>query len=398
MKLRNNAYPWRWAAFFVCYYAANAAYQGYISKYYQSAGATNAQISILLAAAPVVTVLVQPIWGALGDRVRSRNTLLRVLILISAAFMALLPISKSFPWLMALGVLFPAFYTSIQPMGDSIILENLSQRNKPFGPMRLMGCFSFAIFNLCIGYAVGGRYIWIIFLTIALLLGTFGATFCLPATPGHRRSGEKISMLDVFRLKGVAGLMVLFMMLQLCLGYFYSFFSIHFTSLPGGTSGLLGLAYFISASSETPFLLFSDRLFEKLGAGKLMCISALTMLVRWTILASCTNVVVVLISQLLHGWGFIVMTVSMAKYINAVVPDALKSSGQMLISIGGYGVARTFGILGGGLLSNAMGGTQQGFILTAVIAGLALAIFAPRYLRQPPLNGHMQENAGTAQE
>ena len=122
MRSQSNAYPWRWAAFFVCYYAANAAYQGYISKYYQSAGATNAQISILLAAAPVITVFAQPIWGALGDRARSRNALLRMLILVSAAFMALLPVSKSFIWLMALGVLFPAFYTSIQPMGDSIIL------------------------------------------------------------------------------------------------------------------------------------------------------------------------------------------------------------------------------------------------------------------------------------
>jgi len=387
MKPKSNAYPWRWAAFFMCYYAANAAYQGYISKYYQSAGATNAQISLLLAAAPVVTVLAQPVWGALGDRARSRNRLLRVLILVSAAFMALLPISKRFVWLMALGILFPAFYTSIQPMGDSIILENLTRRGEPFGLMRLTGCLSFAVFNLCIGYAVGGRYLWIILLTVALLLATFGASFCLPATPGHRRRGEKISMLDVFRLKGVAGLMALFMMLQLCLGYFYSFFSIHFTSLPGGTSGLLGLAYFISASSETPFLLLSDKLFDKLGAGRLMCISALTMLVRWTVLASCTNVAVVLVSQLLHGWGFIVMTVSMAKYINAVVPDALKSSGQMLISIGGYGIARTFGILGGGLLSDVMGGTRQGFILTAVIAGLALILFAPHYLRQPPLNG-----------
>lgn len=387
MKRNPNSYPWRFAAFFISYYATNAVYQGYISKYYQSIVEDRVKMTILLAAAPIISVLAQPVWGTLGDRSRSRNKLLRLLILLAIVFMALLPVSRSFAWLMALGLLFPACYTSIQPMGDSIILESLAEKKQPFGPLRLTGCISFALFNLCIGYIVGEKFIWVIILTAGLLAASFASTYLLPSIPGHQSKGQKMSMLDVFKLRGMAGLMILFMLLQLCLGYFYNFFSIHFTSLPGGTTGLLGLAYFISASSEIPFLIFSDKLFEKLGAGKLMCISALTMLIRWTVLATCTSIPVVMVSQLLHGWGFIVMTVSMAKYINAIVPDELKSSGQMLLSIGGYGIARSFGILGGGLLSNAMGGTQQGFILTAIIAGIAFAVFAPIYLRKPALNG-----------
>ena len=53
----------------------------------------------------------------------------------------------------------------------------------------------------------------------------------------------------------------------------------------------------------------------------------------------------------------------------------------------GFGIARAFGILGGGLVASAMGSIQMGFLLMASISGAALLIFAPRYLKMPALNG-----------
>ena len=116
----------------------------------------------------------------------------------------------------------------------------------------------------------------------------------------------------------------------------------------------------------------ADRLFEKLGAGKLMSICALALTIRWILLASFPNIYVAAGSQILHGWGFIVMTVSMSKYMSAAVPDELKASGQMMLALVGFGIARVFGILGGGLLSEAMGGVQNGFAVMACISGAAL--------------------------
>ena len=214
-------------------------------------------------------------------------------------------------------------------------------------------------------------------------MGVFLSTYLLPPTPGHQaETGRRMSLADLFRVPGMPPLLALFMMLQLCMGYFYSFFSIHFTSLPGGSMTLLGLAYFISATSELPFLLNADRLFDRLGAGRLMCLSALTMLTRWVLLAACPNVAVVLCSQVLHGGGFIVMSVSMAKHVNATVPAELKSSGQLLLAVVGFGLARVFGILGGGLLSSALGGTRHAFLIMAGVCALALILFAPRYFRR----------------
>ena len=384
----KKSYPWRYAAFMITYYTVNAIYQGYISKYFQLRGAATAQLSVLLAAAPMISIVSQPFWGMRGDRAKSRNRVLRLMILLGVGLILMLPLSRAFGWMLLFNALFAAQYTSIQPMGDSIILESLLARgNQPFGPLRLCGSLSFAVVNLVFGLLVGERFEWVIYLTAALLVGVFLSTYLLPPTPGHQaETGRRMSLADLFRVPGMPPLLALFMMLQLCMGYFYSFFSIHFTSLPGGSTSLLGLAYFISATSELPFLLNADRLFDRLGAGRLMCLSALTMLTRWVLLATCPNVAVVLCSQLLHGGGFIVMSVSMAKHINATVPAELKSSGQLLLAVAGFGLARVFGILGGGLLSGALGGTRHAFLVMAGVCALALILFAPRYFRRAKAN------------
>jgi PPP family 3-phenylpropionic acid transporter len=175
-------------------------------------------------------------------------------------------------------------------------------------------------------------------------------------------------------------------LLQTTLGYFYVFFPVHFTKLPGGSPALLGWAFFLSRSVKRRFLL-SDRLFEKIGVGRLLLISAASLSVRWVILALTSNVWVALASQLLHGWGFIVMTVTMAKYISLTVPEALRARGQMLLAVSGFGVARVAGNLGGGLVAKAIG-YKATFGLMAALALLSLIAFAPVYLKREPLRGN----------
>ncbi len=383
---KSSDFPWKYGLFLACYYLANAVYQGYVPNYFESAGMTHIQRTVLLSMAPIISILMQPVWGTLGDRSKSRNNVLRILIAAAAGIVLTYRIAGAFWYLMTASILFSAFYTSIQPMGDSIILEALQPENQPFGPLRLMGCLAFAIGNLFIGFMIDGRANLVLYLTTGILMLTLLSTWSLPETPGHQKTGQKMNMLGILKLPHMPGLIVMLMLLQLTMGYFYSFYPPYFTSLPGGTTTILGWCYFLSAMSEVPFLLNADRLYEKLGVGKLLTISACAVTLRWILLASFPTIYVAAGSQVLHGWGFIVMTVSMSKYMSAAVPDELKASGQMLLSVVGFGIARVFGILGGGLLSEAMGGVQNGFILMACISGAALICFAPKYLRSEPLN------------
>ena len=102
-----------------------------------------------------------------------------------------------------------------------------------------------------------------------------------------------------------------------------------------------------------------------------------------------------MLSQILHGGGFIVITVMMAKYISKTVAPELRSSGQMLLALTGFGIARVAGNFLGGLAAQTMG-EQSVFWLCAAVTLAALIGFGPYYLKHAPFNG--EKPADTTEE
>lgn len=379
----------RSALFLALYYGTNAFYQGYIGKYYQQLGISGFPLLLLLVSFPATALFCQPLWGVAGDRMHLRNTALLICIGASILLIPLYPLMPGYIYLLLLSCMFAAFYTVIQPMGDSIILEDLQSRGAPFGPVRLFGCLSFAFVNLIAGHFLKSEYSSIPYLVLGGLILLFISSLTLPRCPGHQKQKQRAGVMQVLKVPYVLPLLLLLMPLQLAMGYFYSYYSLHFTALPGGTSGLLGLAYFLSSTSEIPFLLNSDKLFDRYGAGKLMLVSAMALTLRFLLLGISDNLYVALLSQLFHGVGFIVMTLCMSKFIARAVPETLRASGQMLVSIVGFGVARVFGVLGGGVISQYLG-ISAGFLAMSGVCLLTLVLCAPYFLRKPALNGSNQ--------
>lgn len=110
---------------------------------------------------------------------------------------------------------------------------------------------------------------------------------------------------------------------QMTMGFFYTFYAPHFKALPGGGDALLGLGYFISAASEAPYLLLSGKIYRRFGAERPMCAAAALLCARWLLLGLSPNAGAALLSQILHGGGFIVVTVSMAHWIAENVPEGI---------------------------------------------------------------------------
>ena len=389
---RSQRYPVRFALFLMAYYVTNSVYQGYLSIYFEKNLLLNAaQRGAIFAGVAIVSVLTQPFWGTRGDRARSRNALIRFLCVAAAGIMLSLLLVKSYLSALVLTCLFACFYMSVQPMGDSIILEALAKHDHPFGPIRLMGGLSFAISSMLFGklLTATGNNTLTIYCIVGLLILTCLSTFALPFTPGRQTkgSGKKTNFAALFKLKDLMLILAFALPMQATMGYFYTFFSNHFVNdLVGSNESLLGWCYFISACSEFPYLLLSDKLFKKIGCGKLLCISALTLTIRWVLVATCSDYRIVMFSQVFHGWGFIVMTVSVSKFINLTVPPELKASGQMLLAVVSFGIARVIGNFGGGLLADRMG-MQKVFFISAAVCAATFLVFAPYYLRRKPLNG-----------
>ena len=126
-----------------------------------------------------------------------------------------------------------------------------------------------------------------------------------------------------------------------------------------------------------------DRIYRRFGAAKPMCVAAGVMALRWLLLGSAQSAVQALLTQLLHGGGFIVLSVSMAKYVADRVAPELRTSGQMLLNMVSFGAARVIGNLGGGLLAEGIG-RGAAFLVGAGVCAAALVAFILWQMRRHP--------------
>lgn len=368
-----------WMAFPIAYYAANAVWQGYMSLYYRGIGFGEGKIGLISAAMALAALLLQPVWGKLGDRSKKTNRLLALLALLSGAVLLPVLAHDGFFWQMAFACLFYVFYCALLPMGDSILLEVLNRNDMPFGPYRLAGAVSFAAAGAAFGGVLDrwGRKS-VVLVSAGLLVLTAFAAWMLPES--KRKPKRKPAFRALFRDRDLMIMLAFMIPVQMTMGYFYTFFSTYFSALPGANPQLLGVGYAIATAGEIPYLLFCDRIFDRFGAARPMCVSAFVLMLRWILLGFSKNAYPALASQILHGGGFIVMTVSMAKYIAAHTDENLRASGQMLLSMASYGIARVAGNLGGGFLAERYGGANV-FLLAAGVCFAALCAFAPKAFR-----------------
>ena len=372
MERKQARFSPRRALYPAGYYAANAVYQGYMSLFYTNLGFSSAQLGGVSAATAASALIAQPAWGMLGDRAKSRRKLLGMLCLLAAAALPLALVSAGFAAQLMAAALFYAFFCALLPLGDAILLE---ADGGAFGGYRLAGGASFAasgaVFGLLSERAGSAGAIWI---TSALLLLTALAALLLPDAPGRQRR-ERVSMARLLRDRNLARMLVFMLPVQMTMGFFYTFYAPHFRAL-GGNDALLGLGYLLSAVSEAPYLLLSGRIYRRFGAARPMCFAALVLAARWLMLGFAPSAGAALMSQLLHGGGFIVMTVSMAYWISDHVPEELRASGQGLLNMVTFGAARVLGNLFGGLLAQTMG-RGGAFLAGAGVCVLALCIFTP---------------------
>lgn len=378
MKMQTDArrFTVRYALFPAGYYGANAVYQGYISLYYTHLGFGNAQLGIISAATAVATLLLQPLWGMLGDRAKSRRVLLACLTFAAACTLPLAATGRSFILQIGAAFLFYGFFCALLPLSDAILLEC---GDGHFGAYRLAGGASFAIVGALFGMAskhMGTRgAVWC---ATALLLLTAASALCLPTAPGTGRTrNNPFALLQDARLRT----MLLFLLpLQMTMGYFYTFYAPWFQGLGGG-DGMLGLGYLISAASEAPYLLLSGRIYHRFGAAKPMCAAALMMALRWLLLGFARSPLTALMSQILHGGGFIVLSVSMARWLGEHAPKELRASAQALLNMTNFGIARISGNLLGGMVAQKLG-RGGAFIACATVCLLCAGVFILRIVRK----------------
>jgi MFS transporter, PPP family, 3-phenylpropionic acid transporter len=379
-KEEVNKYPYYFLLLYAVTFMTSAVYNTFIPVYLNHKGFNQAAIGTLLAIGPLIAIIAYPIWGIACDRATSKNKILKTLILASASVVVLYPLSSNFFYLFAVIATFTFFQSSINPICDSITLEHLESTRWKFGPIRLAGTLGFALMSVIAGIIAKHNIEKIFILYAAIAMLAFFAIFRLPLIKGHQSDGNKISIWRLFKNRELVILIAFNFIIQITFGFYYSFFPIYYKQL-GADSALLGIAMLITSTSEIPFLLFANKILDKLGIKFTLVASALIISLRWMLMHFVTDLNILLLVNATHGLSFIVFSFCLATYISKNVPKELRASGQTMNALLCMGFARIIGSALGGALSDIIG-IKQVFLYTSFIDLTAAIAFGAVFLFQ----------------
>lgn len=379
---------------YFAYYSTTAIYISFMTLYFKSLGYDGAEIGFLTSFPHLLALLTQPIWGAIGDRAKSKN---RILILLALGIMisiAMMPLSKSILWVAVIMVVYMIARSNTSTMLDTITFEMLPKTKINYGWARAMGSIGFAIMSVVAGQATKGGISNMFPLYIGIMAVFVVLVLFIPRVEGHqRREKKKVKVNVLLKNPAVRTLCISGFLYMVPTGFFHSFFSIYFTEL-GGTNNMLGWAMCLAPLAEIPFLFLAQRIYNKLGAKNLMVMAAGMMTLRWLLLGlACPDTAAATIMQPLQGIGDTAYTFVLVSYMNEAAPLELKASGQALVGLS-TGIATMSGSFLGGILSDflplatifAMGGG-----LTA-LAVVALVVLFPKRTPMEQIGLNMPQN------
>jgi len=380
---------------FYIYYAAlfmgNAIYNSFFSAYFSQAGMSESHIGLLFGIAPMVGLVMQPIWGGMADRAKTKNRIL--LLVLSGVMLSIVvfylvgnffhgDLTSKLLLLSGAMILFSAFQNAVIPLQDTITLDYISRHGGFYGNARMSGTLGYAAMALVAG-AIFNRLPDSVFpLYFVILCFVFYAATRLPKASGYRQKGEKGSVFDVLRDKEILLVLLLTCVQYTTMAYGHTFLGPYMLAL-GGNSALIGLANTVQALTEIPFhIKWGRNLMRKIGIHRMLVISTILGAMRWTLTALSRSPVLLVIANGFEGLMLVPLIVGVVEYINSRVEKKLKATAQTALTLFSVVIARTVGNIGGGALIdvfdtmglNGMRMTYWVLVPISLIAVLAIGI------------------------
>jgi MFS transporter, PPP family, 3-phenylpropionic acid transporter len=371
VKLTAGAFPVSIFILYMISFSGQAVYGSYLNLYLASKGFSQSQIGLTVSVSTCFVMLFQMLWGAISDRAKAKNTVIRGLYLLSAVIILLYYLSVNFWIVLIVLALYASVYTGVSPLLDNVVLELSEGQTWNFGQIRTGGTIGYCLTVLLVGFVIGDNYGRIFAITSALLLCCFFLMRRVPRVAGRRSGQERSSFRLLLKNKPLMVVMAYYLAFSLGLSLFYSFYPIHFISI-GGTSAQVGIMLFFCAVTEIPCLILAGRVVKRIGLDRVLIISGLTTVIRWVLLFFVQNPIAAIFANLLHGIGYIGFSYCVVVYVNEHVPGDLRASGQSFnVLIGNVFSRVIFGYLGG-LASQAFGVNWVMLMAGVVLAGATL--------------------------
>jgi PPP family 3-phenylpropionic acid transporter len=370
--------------FYFIYFAGMAAFVPYIVLYYQTLGFSGAQIGMLVALSPLVSLVGGPFMTGLADSGNRHRLVMSLALAVAAASMFVLPFLRTFLPVLILIILFSFVTAPANSLADSAAMSMLGNERHLYGRVRMGGTFGWALTAPLAGIVVAIHGLsWAFWIFAAAMLGAL----LISQNFLYAEQKEESSFRNGIRaLLGNRQLMLFLFMAFICGAAFatvnnYLFAYMHQLQIDASR---MGYTLTIATVAEIPVLFYADRLLTRFKPRGLMILAMAATGVRLLFYALFDSLTGILVFQLLNGLTFPALWVAGVSYANDNAPAGLSATTQSVFGTMIFGFGAAAGGFLGGILLEKLGGQM----MYAIFGALTLIMLAFYIFLEPRIVHH----------
>ncbi len=366
------------------YFGAVFAVVGVVAPFWpvflKARGLTATEIGLLLSAAMWLRVVLNPLIAQWADRRGERRRPL--LLLAAAAFAGYLCFlfAEGFWGLMAVNLIASIAFSSIIPLGETVVLATVYRLSLDYGRLRIWGSLTFIATSSAGGPMLAAFGSWfVLWAILGLMAAVILGCALLPdmERPAPQETGGKGAVLTLLRQPAFLLFLVAGGLCNASHAVLYGFATLHWRSV-GFSDGMIGLLWAEGVVAEIILFWLGNRLLARFGAAGLMSLGAAMAIIRWLAMGASDELWLALVVQALHAFTFGAAHLGAMHFIARAVPEEMSATAQSLHGAVGAGIAVGLVMAFAGVLYEAFGNGAYFFMAAIATASLAAALLLAR--------------------
>jgi len=375
----KKIYPF---SFYFLYFGADACFFPYIVLYYQSLGFTGAQIGLLFAISPLITLFGAPFWTGIADTSHRHKLVMSITLLAAIGLVILYPFAKTIAAVFVLVSLYSFMIAPVNAFADTATMTMLGDQKNMYGRVRVGGTLGWGIAAPIAGLVISKFGLsWAFWSYAALLFIGFLVSQQFVFSQVRQQVSIQHGMRELFSNRRMVLFLLAAFVTGMALMSINSFLSAYMNEL-GINKSVLGFALSISTLSELPVLFFGNRLLTKLKPHGILILSMCATMIRLFLYAIFQSAPGILAFQLINGFTFATLWIAGVSFINENAPPGLSATMQGVFGAAVFGFGAAGGGFIGSLLLARLGGAQMYAIFGVMM--LVMLIVYVLFERQLP--------------
>ena len=371
---------WRLSFYFGAVFAVVGVITPFWPVFLKARGLTPTEIGLLLSAGLWMKVLANPLIAQIADRRGERRRPL--LILASTAFLGYLCFlfAEGFWGLLAINLLATVAFSSIVPLGETVVLSTVYRLGLDYGRLRIWGSMTFIATSFAGGPMLAVFGSWsVLWAVLALIVLVFFACALLPekrpdSATEPARPGSMLRLLrqPVFLLFLFAGGLN-----HASHAVLYGFATLHWRSV-GYSDVLIGALWAEGVAAEIVLFWLGNRLLARIGPARLLALGACAGVFRWLALGLSDALWLAVLTQALHAFTFGAAHLGAMHFIARAAPTEMSATAQSLHGAVGAGIAVGLAMAMAGMLYQSFANGAYFFMAAIALVSFLLALLLAR--------------------